>query len=52
MKSTARVLAVLLIVVAGLVLAGQDTKPFAHWYQQEPHAPFPKLPAKDKLEII
>jgi hypothetical protein len=52
MKSTARVLSVLLIAAAGVVLAGQDTKPFAHWYQQEPYAPFPKPPAKDELEII
>jgi len=23
----------------------------AYWYQREPHAPFPKLPAKDQLEV-
>ena len=23
----------------------------AYWYQQEPHAPFPKLPSKDDLEV-
>lgn len=29
-----------------------DIASVAYWYQQEPHAPFPKLPDKDKLEII
>jgi hypothetical protein len=29
-----------------------DISSVAYWYQQEPHAPFPKLPSKDKLEII
>jgi hypothetical protein len=29
-----------------------DIASVAFWYQQEPHAPFPKLPEKDKLEII
>jgi hypothetical protein len=28
-----------------------DIASVAYWYQQEPHAPFPKLPEKDKLEI-
>jgi len=23
----------------------------AYWYQTEPHAPFPKLPEKDYLEV-
>ncbi len=29
-----------------------DISSVAFWYQQEPHAPFPKLPGKDSLEII
>jgi hypothetical protein len=29
-----------------------DISSVAYWYQQEPHAPFPKLPGKDSLEII
>ena len=29
-----------------------DISSVAYWYQQEPHAAFPKLPAKNKLEII
>jgi len=29
-----------------------DIASTAFWYQAEPHAPFPKLPAKDALEII
>jgi hypothetical protein len=29
-----------------------DISSVAYWYQQEPHAPFPKLPDKDSLEII
>jgi hypothetical protein len=29
-----------------------DISSVAFWYQQEPHAPFPKLPDKDSLEII
>jgi hypothetical protein len=29
-----------------------DISSVAYWYQQEPHATFPKLPSKDKLEII
>jgi hypothetical protein len=29
-----------------------DISSVAFWYQKEPHAPFPKLPDKDKLEII
>ncbi len=29
-----------------------DIASVAFWYQQEPHAPFPKLPDKDKLENI
>jgi hypothetical protein len=29
-----------------------DIASVAFWYQQEPHAPFPKLPGKDDLEII
>jgi hypothetical protein len=29
-----------------------DIASVAFWYQQEPHAPFPKLPEKNKLEII
>jgi D-arabinan exo alpha-(1,3)/(1,5)-arabinofuranosidase (non-reducing end) len=28
-----------------------DIASVAYWYQQEPHAPFPALPAKDALEI-
>jgi hypothetical protein len=28
-----------------------DISSVAYWYQQEPHAPFPKLPDKDYLEI-
>jgi hypothetical protein len=29
-----------------------DISSVAFWYQVEPHAPFPKLPSKDALEII
>ncbi len=29
-----------------------DIASVAYWYQAEPHAPFPKLPDKDALEII
>ena len=29
-----------------------DISSVAFWYQQEPHAPFPKFPSKDELEII
>jgi hypothetical protein len=29
-----------------------DISSVAFWYQTEPHAPFPKLPGKDELEII
>ena len=29
-----------------------DISSVAFWYQQEPHAKFPKLPSKDYLEII
>jgi len=29
-----------------------DIASVAFWYQAEPHAPFPKLPEKDKLEVI
>jgi hypothetical protein len=29
-----------------------DIASVAYWYQTEPHAKFPKLPAKDALEII
>jgi hypothetical protein len=29
-----------------------DISSTAFWYQAEPHAPFPKLPSKDELEII
>jgi len=29
-----------------------DIASTAFWYQQEPHAPFPKLPAPDDLDII
>ncbi len=28
-----------------------DIASVAYWYQVEPHAPFPKLPAKDQLEV-
>ncbi len=28
-----------------------DIASVAYWYQAEPHAPFPKLPAKDDLEV-
>ncbi|MBI3006394.1 MAG: DUF2961 domain-containing protein [Ignavibacteriales bacterium] len=28
-----------------------DISSVAFWYQKEPHAPFPKLPAKDYLEV-
>lgn len=28
-----------------------DISSVVYWYQTEPHAPFPKLPAKDELEI-
>ncbi len=29
-----------------------DIASVAYWYQAEPHAPFPKLPGKDELEVI
>ena len=29
-----------------------DIASVAYWYQAEPHAPLPKLPAKDQLEVI
>ncbi len=29
-----------------------DISSVAFWYQKEPHAPFPRLPSKDELEII
>jgi hypothetical protein len=28
-----------------------DVASVAYWYQTEPHAPFPKLPSKDDLEV-
>jgi hypothetical protein len=28
-----------------------DIASVAYWYQTEPHAPFPKLPEKDYLEV-
>ena len=28
-----------------------DIASVVYWYQSEPHAPFPKLPAKEKLEV-
>jgi hypothetical protein len=28
-----------------------DIASVSFWYQTEPHAPFPKLPAKDDLEV-
>jgi len=28
-----------------------DISSVAYWYQMEPHAPFPKLPSKDELEV-
>jgi hypothetical protein len=28
-----------------------DLASTAFWYQKEPHAPFPKLPARDELEV-
>ncbi len=28
-----------------------DIMTVAYWYQREPHARFPKLPAKDQLEV-
>lgn len=28
-----------------------DISSVAYWYQVEPHAPFPKLPSKDELEV-
>lgn len=28
-----------------------DISSVAYWYQREPHAPFPKLPARDELEV-
>jgi len=28
-----------------------DISSTVFWYQSEPHAPFPKLPSKDQLEI-
>jgi hypothetical protein len=30
---------------------GSDIASVAYWYQMEPHAPFPKLPSKDDLEV-
>lgn len=30
---------------------GSDIASVAYWYQMEPHNPFPKLPAKDDLEV-
>ena len=29
-----------------------DISSVAYWYQVEPHAPFPKLPSRDELEVI
>lgn len=29
-----------------------DISSVAIWYQQQPHAPFPKLPSKDYLEVV
>jgi len=29
-----------------------DISSVTFWYQSEPHAPFPKLPGKDELEIL
>ena len=38
---------------AGRYLPEQDDiASTAFWYQAEPHAPFPKLPGRDRLEII
>ncbi len=31
--------------------AQDDIASVAYWYQREPHAPFPKLPPKDALEV-
>jgi len=28
-----------------------DISSVVYWYQTEPHAPFPKLPSRDELEI-
>jgi hypothetical protein len=28
-----------------------DVASTVFWYQAEPHAPFPKLPTKDELEV-
>jgi hypothetical protein len=28
-----------------------DISSVAYWYQTEPHAPFPRLPERDKLEL-
>jgi hypothetical protein len=28
-----------------------DISSVAYWYQIEPHAPFPKLPEKEQLEL-
>jgi hypothetical protein len=28
-----------------------DISSVVYWYQTEPHAPFPKLPSKDELEV-
>jgi hypothetical protein len=36
--------------VGGAPLQG-DIASVAYWYQTEPHAPFPKLPEKDYLEV-
>lgn len=30
---------------------GSDISSVAIWYKMEPHAPFPKLPSKDELEV-
>jgi len=32
-------------------LQEDDISSVAYWYQQEPHAPFPKLPGRDELTI-
>jgi hypothetical protein len=29
-----------------------DLASVAFWYQRDPHAPFPALPSRDRLEII
>ncbi|MGI4887419.1 MAG: glycoside hydrolase family 172 protein [Janthinobacterium lividum] len=33
------------------LLTRDDVASVAYWYQTEPHAPFPKLPSKDELEV-